>query len=113
MVEDPLTGARVADTAQVIAARFRDIVNSSTVQQLLAGAVSATLLNGDRVGATSNTVVLVGDGDIQIPSSVGTRIVSNGNGGSNRERRQGQVVINAAKVSKLLNFGCVYHIRSP
>lgn len=105
MVVDPLTGARVADTAQVIAARFRDIVNSSAVQTLLAGAVSATLLNGDRTGATSDTVVLVGGGDVQIPSSVGTRIVSDGKGGSNRERRQGQVVVNAAKISNSLSFG--------
>jgi large repetitive protein len=102
---DTNTGARYADSAADIAARFRDLVNSPAVQRLLNGSLAVNLLNGDRGGATSDTVVLIGKGDVQIPAEIGTRIVSNGKGGSNRERPQGQVVINAARVSNSLSFG--------
>jgi hypothetical protein len=102
-VLDPISGGRSAESSGVLAARFRDIVNSLVVRQQLQGIV-ATLNNGDRVGSTSNTVVLVG-GDAQIPASVGTRLTSTFKGGSNRERPQGQVVINSVRVSNSANFG--------
>lgn len=101
---DPISGAVRADSAQVIAARFRDIINSTLVQSQLQG-VTANLLNNDRIGATSDTVVLIGPASVEVPSSVGQTIVSQGRGGANRERLQGQVVINSTRVSNSLEFG--------
>jgi large repetitive protein len=101
---DPISGAVRADTAQIIAARFRDIVNSTLVQSQLNG-LTANLLNNDLVGATSDTVVLIGQAAIEVPDSVGQTIVSQGRGGSNRERLQGQVVVSATRVSNSLGFG--------
>lgn len=99
-----VNGVIRAENANEMAARFRDTINSALIQQRIR--VSANLLNGDRIQASSDTVVLVGNGDIQISdSAIGTRTVSQEQGGSNRQRLQGQVIINSATVSDSFAFG--------
>lgn len=101
---DPTNGSRSSESAQVIAARVRDIINSAEVQAQFN--VSANLLNNDRGGATSDTVVLIGQASANLPSSVGQVIVSQDDSGvSNRERPQGQIVINAVTIENSANFG--------
>ncbi len=100
---DPLSGGFMAEPAEVIAARFRDLLNSPLVQLRIN--IAANLLNNDRFGATSDTVVLIGNATALVPASVGERIVSTRNGGGNRVRPQGQVVINAARISDSAGFG--------
>lgn len=100
---DPVSGTRRSESAQAIAARVRDIINSSAIQARLN--VSANLLNNDRTGATSDTVVLIGQASVSLTDSIGVKIESQGSGTSNRERAQGQVVINGTRVSNSLNYG--------
>lgn len=102
-VLNPLTGGSSPESAQVIAARFRDLLNSAGVQNILE--VAGNLINNDRIGATSDTVVLIGNAAVEIPSSIGTKIVSNGEGATNRERTQGQIVISNSRVSNSAGFG--------
>ncbi len=97
------TGAIRSESAQVIAARFRDIINSAAIQAQLE--LSAILSNNDRTGATSPTVVLFGNAAADIPASIGTKLVSTGSGSRNRERPQGQVVIDSVRVSNSQGFG--------
>lgn len=111
-VFDPISGARLAESAEVIAARFRDIINSSTIQAQLN--IAANLLNNDSLGATSTTVVLIGPGTAQVPASVGNVIVTQVNGGgANRERPQGQVVVSSSKFSNSLGFGVTIASSAP
>ncbi|MBX3422804.1 MAG: pre-peptidase C-terminal domain-containing protein [Pirellulaceae bacterium] len=105
-VVNQLTGSVTAESAQTIAARFRDLVNGTGIQSFLAD-VSANLLNNDRMGATSDTVVMIGQAVLQIPDSLGELIISRGRGGANRERPQGQIVIESARVSNSLEFGAL------
>lgn len=103
-VVDPVSGASRSETAETIAARFRDIVNSDQIQNLLS--ISANLLNNDEIGATSSTVVLIGPGTADVPTSVGEVVVSQGGGGgANRARPQGQIVIDSARISNSNGFG--------
>jgi hypothetical protein len=103
---DPVTASHQPESAQILAARFRDIINSALVRSQLRG-ISANLLNNDSVGATSDTVVVIGDIDIDVPPTIGQRIVSEERGGSNRERLQGQIVINSTRISDSLGFGVI------
>ncbi len=107
-VVDPITLAQTSESAAIIAARFRDIVNSPAVQAQLKG-VAVTLLNSDRVGSSSDTAVIIG-GDVNLPTSVGTRTVATGTGGSNRERPQGQVVVDSVRVSNSRGFGVTVEV---
>ncbi len=100
---DPTTGARRSETAQEIAGRVRDIVNSPQVQSLFK--LTANLLNNDRTGATSSTVVFDSTATVNVPSTIGTTVVTKGIGTQNRDRQQGQVVVNNTRVSNSLNFG--------
>jgi hypothetical protein len=103
MVINPVTGGLSAESANVIAARFRDLLNSPAVQERLS--VTANLNNNDRFGATSNTVVLIGQATVDVPGSVGDKLVSSRTDGQNRQRPQGQVVINGLRVSDSAEFG--------
>ncbi|MFK7736414.1 MAG: GEVED domain-containing protein [Pirellulaceae bacterium] len=101
---DPVSGASRSETAQEIAARFRDIINSSEIQDVLE--ISANLLNNDSVGATSSTVVLVGNATAALDASIGEVIITQGEGGgANRERTQGQIVIDSAIIRESQDFG--------
>ncbi len=100
---DPISGTRRSESAQVIAARVRDIINSNAIQSQLN--ISANLLNNDRTGSTSDTVVLIGQASIDVPDSIGIKLESQGAGTANRERPQGQVVINGTRISNSLNYG--------
>lgn len=100
---DPVTGSTSPESAEIIAARFRDLLNSAAVQTRIG--VAGNLLNNDRVGATSDTVILIGNATADVPSSVGEKLVSEGTGARNRERPQGQVVVNGVRVSNSLEFG--------
>ncbi|QDV27539.1 GEVED domain-containing protein [Aureliella helgolandensis] len=102
-VVNALTGGTTSETGNQIAARFRDLLNSSVVQQKIS--VAGNLVNNDRTGASSDTVVLIGNASTVVPLSIGTKIVSNGTGAQNRERPQGQIVINGTRVSNSTDFG--------
>ena len=102
---DPATGNRASDSAKTIAARIRDLINSPALQARFQ--VSANLLNADRAGATSDTLVLIGQANVNIPSNIGRVIVSNKRGDSNREREQGQVVVQSSRISHSSGFGVV------
>lgn len=102
-VPDPRTGATRPETGEIIAARVRDIINSSAIQAQIS--VSANLQNNDRTGATDDTLVLIGQASAEVPASIGDVIASSNGGGSNRERPQGQVIINNTKIQNSLNFG--------
>ena len=103
LVQDPITGSTFSESAEAIAARFRDIINSTAVQAILN--ISANLLNNDRVGSTSPTVALIGNSAAVVPPTIGEVIASELKGGDNRDRAQGQVVINASRISNSLGFG--------
>jgi hypothetical protein len=100
---DPASNSFRAESAFTIAARVRDLINSPAVQSVLR--LSAVLLNGDPVDATSDTVVLVGQPTVNVPASVGQAIISAGRGADNRQREQGQVVIQSTRVSNARDFG--------
>lgn len=103
-VLDPISGARRSESAEILAARFRDIINSAAVQELLT--IKANLINNDEIGATSSTVVLVGTATASIPTSVGDVVVTQSDGGgANRSRPQGQLVIDSIRVSNSQGFG--------
>lgn len=100
---DTATGAVRSESAQVIAARFRDILNSAPIQAQLQ--ISANLSNNDRTGATSATVALIGNASAVVPATIGQKIVSQGKGGENRVRPQGQIVVDSARISNSFGFG--------
>lgn len=100
---DGTTGARRTETAQEIAARVRDIINSPLVQAQFT--LTANLLNNDLSSPSSSTIVLNGTPTVNVPTSIGTTIVTQGKGARNRERQQGQVIVNATRVSNSLGFG--------
>ncbi len=97
------TGAIRSESADVIAARFRDIINSGPIQAQLQ--LSANLSNNDRLGATSSTVALIGNASVVIPATIGQKIISEGSGGSNRVRPQGQIVVDSARITNSQGFG--------
>ncbi len=49
--------------------------------------------------------MLVGSANVNVPTSVGTTIISKGLGDSNRSRQQGQVIISSTQVSNSSRFG--------
>ena len=98
-----VTNTNTAETAAVIAARIRDLINSPLVQSLIK--VKANLSNGDSIGATSDTIDLFGTVTAVVPTEVGTATVYTGMGDANRERDQGQVIIQNSRVTDSLNFG--------
>lgn len=100
---DPVTGTLRSESAQTIAARVRDIINSAAVQSVLD--INAILINSDAVGESSATVVLIGQANVNMPASIGRTIISKGDGDSNRQREQGQIVVRSAKVTNSRAFG--------
>lgn len=100
---DTATGAVNAESGEVLAARFRDILNSAPLQAQLQ--ISANLSNNDRSGASSATVVLIGNASAEVPASIGEKIVSKGRGGENRIRPQGQIVVDSARITDSAGFG--------
>ena len=100
---DIVNGGIRSETAGEIAARVRDLINSAAVQSVLD--VNAVLLNSDATGTSNNTVVLIGQVTVNVPTSVGTTIISKSTGDANRTREQGQIVIQSTKVSNSSQFG--------
>jgi hypothetical protein len=94
----------IGETAETIAARIRDLINSPTVQSLIrGGAISA---DGTTVGANGPNVILLGTLTMTVPSNVGTVVSSaSSRGDKNTEREQGQVVVASTKVSFSAGFG--------
>ncbi|MFN5854217.1 MAG: PPC domain-containing protein, partial [Pirellulaceae bacterium] len=101
-IVDPILG-RQPFTAEQMAAAVRDVINSPLVQSMLE--TTATMVNGDLDGATSDTLVLSGSPTVQIPFSSGEVIVVRGNGDRNRHRDQGQVVIDSTRITNSEGFG--------
>ncbi|MCR9297191.1 MAG: hypothetical protein NXI32_31210, partial [bacterium] len=111
-VLDPASGGVRAESAETIAARFRDIINSPEIQSILT--ISANLLNNDRVGASSDTVALLGPGSAQVPAGIGEVTAdASANGGHNRVRPQGQVVIQSTTVRNSSEFGLTISNSAP
>lgn len=100
---DGATGTLRSETAPEIAGRFRDLINSPAIQSRLD--LTANLLNNDLTANTSPTVVLIGQATVNVPTTVGTTIISTGTGVSNRERAQGQIVVNGVRVRDSAGFG--------
>lgn len=100
---DPITNTLRSETANRIAARMRELINSAAVQSVLD--LQAVLSNSDAVGESSDTLVLIGQANVNVPASVGQTIISTQRGDSNREREQGQVVIRSAKIRNSTGFG--------
>lgn len=100
---DPVTRTLRSESAGTIAARMRDIINSAAVQSVLD--VKAVLINSDASGETNNTVVLIGQASVNVPTSVGQTIISQKRGDANREREQGQIIVQSTKVSNSSVFG--------
>jgi hypothetical protein len=98
-----VTNSNTAETAAVIAARVRDLINGQLVQSLIK--VRANLSNGDLTGATSDTIDLFGTVTAVVPTEVGTAVVTTGTGDVNRDRDQGQVVIQNSRISNSSGFG--------
>lgn len=102
-VFNSVTNSNTAETAAIIAARVRDLINGQLVQSLIK--VKANLSNGDSVGATSDTIDLFGTVTAVVPTGVGTAVVTTDTGDQNRDRDQGQVVIQNTRVSRSSGFG--------
>ncbi len=94
----------IGETAETIAARIRDLINSPTVQALIrGGAISA---DGTTVGVNGPNVILLGTLTMTVPSNIGTVVSSTtSRGDKNTEREQGQVVVSSTKVSFSSGFG--------
>lgn len=105
MALDPVTNSLVPETAATIAGRVRDLINSQLVQSIIQ--IKAVLSNGDLVGATSNTIDLFGTATANIPAGVGVATITTDTGDKNRERDQGQVVIQNSRISNSSGFGIV------
>ena len=106
-------GSRRSETAEEIAGRVREIINSPVVQSQLK--LSANLLNNDRTSATSSTVVLVGQPTVNVPTTIGTTIVSQGVGTCNELHYVAErpVDVLAANVKPAVATGLGYTDRSP
>jgi hypothetical protein len=98
-----VTNTNSPETSAVIAARIRDLINGQLVQSLIK--VKANLSNGDSIGATSNTIDLFGTVTALVPVEVGTATVFTDSGDKNRERDQGQVVIQNSRITDSSGFG--------
>ena len=98
---DPTTG----ESANAIALRVRDILNSPAVQNILQiGAISSDGLNAN---STSNKIFLVGSINVTVPTNVGTYIYTNGTGDKNTAREQGQIIIENTRISNSSGYGIV------
>jgi GEVED domain/Dockerin type I domain/Bacterial pre-peptidase C-terminal domain len=100
---DPVSGTRRSETAQEIAGRVRDIINSPLVQSQFK--LTANLLNNDRTTASSSTVVFDSTATVNVPTSIGQTTITKGIGTQNRERLQGQIVISNSRISNSSGFG--------
>jgi GEVED domain/Dockerin type I domain/Bacterial pre-peptidase C-terminal domain len=105
MTLDPST-LRVRPTnASEIASIVRDLINSSTVQSVLN--ISAISINGDLEGATSDTLAIFGNPTITMPASIGDVTVIKQFGDQNRDRDQGQIIVESTRFSNSAQFGLV------
>ncbi len=102
---DPVTGITRATTAGEIAAIVRNLINSNTVQSVLN--ISANMINGDSQGASSDSLAIFGNPTITIPASIGDLIITRGYGDKNRDRDQGQIIIENSRFSDSAGFGLV------
>lgn len=95
----------IGESAQVIASRVRDLINSNIVQNVLRiGAISA---DGSTTGTNSDEIVLIGSVTVTVPFNIGDTQSFSGTGDKNTPREQGQVVIENSRVSNSSGFGIV------
>jgi hypothetical protein len=93
----------VGESAQIIASRVRDLINSQVVQGVLqVGAISS---DGTTTGTSSDQIVLVGTVTMSLPVSVGTASSTNFVGDRNTPREQGQVLVENSRIRNSLGFG--------
>ncbi|XZE21695.1 GEVED domain-containing protein [Pirellulaceae bacterium SH449] len=94
----------IGESAAVIAARVRDLINSPTVQSLIRGGAIST--DGSTSGVNGTDIILVGTLTMTLPSNAGVVVNSRtAQGDRNIKREQGQVVISSTKVSFSNGFG--------
>ena len=91
------------ESANVIASRVRDIINSSTVQSLLS--IAAISVDGSLTGQNTNEISLVGTITVTLPSSIGIAKSLLLDGDRNTQREQGQIVIENSRISNSSGFG--------
>ena len=95
----------IGESAQIIASRIRDLINSSVVQNVLRiGAISA---DGSTTGTNSDEVVFVGTVTVTVPVNIGDTESFSGTGDENTPREQGQVVVENSRISNSSGFGIV------
>lgn len=100
---DPLTNRLRPTTAFEIAALIRDAINSPTVQSVIN--VTASMINGDLVGATSDTLAIFGSATVSIPATLGTITFVEQSGDQNVKRDQGQVIVENSRFANSSGFG--------
>lgn len=91
------------ESANVIASRVRDIINSSTVQSLLN--IAAISVDGSLIGQNTNEISLVGTITVTLPSSIGIAQSLLLDGDRNTQREQGQITIENSRISNSSGFG--------
>ena len=91
------------ESANVIASRVRDIINSTTVQSLLS--ISAISVDGSLVGQNTNEISIIGTVTVTLPSSIGVAKSLLLEGDRNTSREQGQIVIENSRISNSSGFG--------
>lgn len=95
----------IGESAQIIASRVRDLINSNVVQNVLRiGAISA---DGSTTGTNSDELVFVGSVTVTVPANVGDTESFSGSGDKNTPREQGQVVVENSRISNSSGFGIV------
>jgi len=107
-VTNPVTGVISSETASTLAARLRDILNSTVVQSRLK--INAISLTGATTGASGAELALSSNAVVTVPtrpngSTVITVNTYRGKGDSNTVRDQGQVIIENSKISDSAEFG--------
>jgi hypothetical protein len=105
---DPKTGAIQPDSAAVIASRFRDLLNSPSVQSKLD--IYAVSLNGATSGLAGDALAVSANA-VLTPSRLNTTnpliavSATNGLGHQNTRREQGQVTVRNSRISFAETFG--------
>ena len=93
----------LGESANVIASRIRDLINSTTIQSILR--IAAISTDGSLTGQNTNELSLVGTITVTLPSSVGVASSLVLDGDRNTIREQGQVVIENSRISNSAGFG--------
>ena len=93
----------LTESANVIASRVRDLINSPAIQSVLQ--IAAISTDGSLTGQNTDKLSLVGTITVTLPASVGVASSLVLDGDRNTVREQGQVVIENSRISNSAGFG--------